>query len=87
MTWQAALAIYILFWVMTAFVILPFEAKTHDEAGIPKVRGQAESAPANFSPRRVAIRTTILATLLFGLYYLNYVEGWISVETLTGQRV
>jgi predicted secreted protein len=86
MTWQAALAIYILFWVMTAFVILPFEAKTHDEAGIPKIPGQAESAPANFSPLRVVIRTTILATLLFGLYYANYVEGWVTAETLTGVR-
>jgi predicted secreted protein len=85
MTWQAALAIYILFWVMTAFVILPFEAKTHDEAGIPKIPGQAESAPANFSPLRVILRTTILATLMFGLYYANYVQGWVTAETLSGR--
>lgn len=85
MTWQAALAIYILFWVMCAFVILPFEARTHDEAGIPKVPGQADSAPANFRPGRVVIRTTILASVLFGLYYANYVEGWVTTDTLLGR--
>jgi predicted secreted protein len=84
MTWQAALAIYILFWVMCAFVILPFEARTHDEAGIAKVPGQADSAPADFRPKRAAVRITILATILFGLYYANYVQGWITTEMITG---
>jgi predicted secreted protein len=81
-TWQAALAIYILFWVMCAFLILPFEARTHEEAGIAKVPGQADSAPADFRPLRVAVRTTILATILFGFYYANYVEGWVTPTTL-----
>lgn len=85
MSWQAALAIYLLFWVMTAFVILPFEARTHDEAGIAKVPGQADSAPADFRPGRAALRTTILATLLFGLYYTNYVEGWVTTDMLLGR--
>jgi predicted secreted protein len=74
------LAIFALFWVMSAFLVLPFGVRTHDEAGIAKVPGQADSAPANFSAWRVARRATILAVILFGLFYLNYVNGWIGIE-------
>ena len=51
MTWTSIIAIYLLFWVMTAFVILPIGVRTHEELGLPKVPGQADSAPGNFQPR------------------------------------
>ena len=82
MKWTSILAIYGLFWVMSAFLMLPFGIKTHDEAGIEKVPGQADSAPANFRPGRVAARATVLAALLCGLYVANYAYGWIGVEDL-----
>lgn len=82
MRWTSGLAIYFLFWVMSAFLVMPFGVKTADELGVEKIPGQAESAPANFRPKRIAIITTIVATLLFGLYYLNYVKGWITADTL-----
>ena len=82
MKWTSALAIYCLFWVMSGFLILPFGVRTADEMGVDKVAGQAESAPANFQPKRVIIRTTILAALLFGLYYANYTQGWVGVEDI-----
>jgi predicted secreted protein len=78
----SALAIYALFWVMSAFLLLPFGVKTHDEAGIAKIPGQADSAPANFRPGRLAARATVLATLLCGLYVANYAYGWVSAEDL-----
>ena len=82
MRWTSALAIYVLFWVMSAFLIMPFGVKTADELGAEKIPGQAESAPANFRPRRIIILTTIVATLLFGLYYANYVQGWVAADML-----
>ncbi len=82
MKWTSILAIYVLFWVMSAFVLLPLGIKTHDEAGVAKIPGQADSAPANFRPGRVAIRATVLATLLCGLYIANYIYGWIGPEDL-----
>lgn len=82
MKWTSALAIYVLFWVMCAFLVMPFGVKTADELGIEKVPGQADSAPANFRPWRIVIITTILASISFGLYYANYVNGWITAETL-----
>lgn len=76
------IAIYALIWVMVAFVMLPFGVKTHDEAGIPKVPGQADSAPANFKPGRVVFRATIIAAILTALFVLNYTFGWVGVEAI-----
>jgi predicted secreted protein len=81
------IAIYLLFWVMSAFMCLPFGVKTHDEAGIAKVPGQADSAPANFSPKLAAKRATVLSAVLFGLFYLNYVNGWIGATDLDVSRL
>jgi predicted secreted protein len=69
MRWTSVIAIYALFWVLSAFCVIPFGVRTHDEAGIAKVPGQADSAPANFRPGRIAWRATLLSLLLFGLYY------------------
>ncbi len=76
------LAIYALFWVMCAFLLLPFGVRTHDEAGIAKVAGQADSAPAEFRPGRLALRATVLAAVVCALYIANYVNGWITVDDL-----
>ncbi len=80
MTWTSALAIYLLFWVMCAFVVLPFHARTHDEAGLAKIPGQADSAPAEFRPFRVVLWTSLISAFVFGLYYANYVFGWLTAD-------
>jgi predicted secreted protein len=76
------IAIYFLIWVFCVFLVLPFGVRTADEAGVPKVPGQAESAPAEFKPLRVAIRVTVLATIIFALFVLNYRYGWVTPEML-----
>lgn len=76
------IAIYVLFWVLSAFLVMPFGMRTHDEAGIAKVPGQADSAPAQWRPGLIARRATVVAAVLFGLYYLNYVNGWITPADL-----
>lgn len=80
------IAIYTLFWVMSAFLMLPFGIKTHDEVGVTKIPGQADSAPANFRPGRVVLRATILAALLSALYVANYINGWITADDLNVVR-
>jgi predicted secreted protein len=78
----AIFAIYLLFWVMCAFIMLPMGIRTPHETGEALVPGQAESAPSNFRPRRVIIGATLMSSVLFGLYYANYVQGWIDQEML-----
>ena len=78
MKWTSALAIYLLFWVMSAFLVMPFGVRNAHETGEPLVPGQSDGAPANFKPKRILMWTTIVATVLFGIYYVNYVNGWIS---------
>lgn len=82
MQWTSILAIYALFWVMSAFIMLPFGVKTHDEMGVDKVPGQADSAPANFRPGRIVLRASILSAILTMLYALNYIYGWIEASDL-----
>ena len=82
MKWTSIFAIYLLFWVMCAFLLLPFGVKTHDEAGLAKTPGQADSAPANFRPGRLALRATVIAAVVTGLYVANYVYGWITPDQL-----
>lgn len=78
MRWSSALAIYILFWAFSVFLVLPWGVRTTHEAGGEHVPGQAESAPHEFRLGRLALRVTIVATVLFALFQLNYLYGWIT---------
>ena len=86
MKWTSALAIYILFWAFSVFLVLPFGVRTADEAGVAKVAGQAESAPAAFSMKRIVLRTTLVATILFAAFYLNFVNDWLTPAMLDWTR-
>ena len=83
MRWTSALAIYALFWSFSVFLVLPFGVRTGQEAGATHVPGTAESAPHEFRPGRIAWRVTIVATVLFVLFQLNYRYGWVTQDTLT----
>ena len=82
MEFTSGIAIYVLFWVMSAFIILPIGIRNHHETGIEMVEGQADGAPVNFRPLRVILLTTLLATVAFALFYLNYVNGWITTDDI-----
>ena len=82
MLWTSIVAIYILFWTMSLFVVLPFGVRNNAETGEPLVPGQSDGAPVNFNPRRIVLMTTLVATVAFALYYVNYVNGWVGVEAL-----
>ena len=80
-------AIYFLFFVMSAFLMLPFGVRTlsdlgPEEAGAAKVPGQAESAPVNFRPGRLVLRAAVIAAVLTALFVANYTYGWITVADI-----
>lgn len=82
MEWTSIIAVFALFWVLSAFLVMPFGMRTIEEDGHDRVPGQIDSAPAQFRPGRIALRATMLAVVLFGLFYANYVFGWIGAEQL-----
>ena len=81
MQWTSILAIYFLFLVFSAFVLLPFGVRTDEEMGVDLVPGQAESAPANFRPGRLALRAAAIAAVLTTIWVLNWENGWVTRET------
>jgi predicted secreted protein len=76
------IAIYVLFWTLSLFLVLPFGVRTAEEEGAKAAPGHAESAPHRFSFGKAALRATILSLVLTGLYVANYIFGWITVEQL-----
>jgi predicted secreted protein len=74
------LAIYLLFWTLALFLVLPFGVRTPEEEGTKAAPGHAESAPNRFNFGKVALRASIVAALLTGLYVANYVFGWIRIQ-------
>jgi predicted secreted protein len=82
MRFQSILAIYILFWTISLFVVLPFGVRTSEEAGEEKLPGQADSAPHRFDLGRAALRATIVSAVVFALFYANYLNGWVTISML-----
>ncbi|MCS6986687.1 MAG: DUF1467 family protein [Sphingomonadaceae bacterium] len=80
MAWYSALALYLLFWTFTLFLVLPFGIRTSDEVGADLVPGQAESAPHGLSMPRKLLWTTLISAVLFGLFWLNWEREWITRE-------
>ncbi|MGI8706177.1 MAG: DUF1467 family protein [Sphingomicrobium sp.] len=86
MTWTSIIAIYFLFFVACAFILLPFGVKTDEEVGNELVPGQAESAPHGFNLPRHLLRAAIVAAALFALYYANWDYGWVTPDDLDFYR-
>ena len=82
MTIGSIVAIYFLFFVATAFATLSIGVCTDEEAGTPKVPGQADSAPHRFSLKRHLLRAALIAVVVFALYYANWTYGWITPDEL-----
>jgi predicted secreted protein len=76
------LAIYMLFFVASAFVLLPFGVRTDEEVGAERVPGQADSAPHRFDLPRHLLRAALLGAVLFAIFYANWTFGWISADDL-----
>ena len=79
---SSIIAIYFLFFAASAFFLLPFGVRTDEEAGTPKVPGQADSAPHQFDIKRHLLKAAVVGALAFALYYANWSYGWITPDDL-----
>ena len=82
MKWTSVLAIYFLIFCFSAFLLLPFGVRTHEEAGVERVAGQADSAPHRFDLPSHLTRAAVMAALLTAIFVANYEFGWITVDDL-----
>ena len=82
MAFTSIVAIYFLFFAFSAFVLLPFGVRTDEEAGTPKVAGQADSAPHRFDLKRHLLKAALVGAILFAIYYLNWTFGWVTPQDL-----
>jgi predicted secreted protein len=57
----SVLAIYVLFWTLSLFLVLPFGVRTSEEEGAERVAGHADSAPHRFKLGQAALRATALS--------------------------
>jgi len=73
------IAIYILFFAFSAFLMLSLGVRTDEEAGTPKVPGQADSAPHRFDLPRHLLKAAAVGALL---YVANWSYGWITPADL-----
>lgn len=80
MRFSSIVAIYSLFWALSFFFVLPFRLQRKDMPPPSPVPGEMRGAPPSFSFGRTSFWTTIVAAVLFGLFYLNYVMGWLPAE-------
>ncbi len=80
MRWFSIIAIYFLFWFLALFGVLPFSARTTEEAGETPLPGHVESAPHAFRPWLVVWRTTIVSLALFGVFYAVYRMGYLDID-------
>lgn len=82
MSWISIGAVYLLFWVLTLFLVLPYGVKTSREMGEAQVPGQADSAPHHVSMPRKLLWTTLISAAFFGLFLLNWHMNWITEADL-----
>jgi predicted secreted protein len=82
MAFTSIIAIYVLFFAASAFILLPFGVKTTEDVGGELVPGQAQSAPHQFNLPRHLMKAAVLAAVLFAIYYANWTYGWITPHDL-----
>ncbi|WP_375569445.1 DUF1467 family protein [Ahrensia marina] len=78
MSLGSAFAIYFVVWWVTLFAVLPFGVRTQAEAG-EVVPGAPASAPEKTSFLKIAIRNTVVASIVFAVIYWLIVYSGISI--------
>jgi predicted secreted protein len=78
MGWALGLAIYFIIWWIVLFAVLPIGVRTQGEEGIV-VPGTPSSAPASPRLLKIAVLTTVVAGLVFGLVWLLVTKPAVRV--------
>ena len=82
MSLATALASFFLIWWVVLFAVLPWGVRSQHEAG-EFAQGTDPGAPTTFRLGRTLLWTTLVALVIFGIFYAVYASGLIKIDNLT----
>jgi predicted secreted protein len=83
MSLATAFAIYFIIWWVVLFAVLPWGVRSQHEDGTI-IPGSDPGAPAIPRLRRKLVWTTIVAAIVFALWYVVYTYRLIALDDLAG---
>lgn len=81
MSWISIIAIYFILWWVVLFAMLPFGLRTQEEDGEVTL-GTVPSAPRGGHMLGAVIRTTLVAAVIFGAFYIAVVYYGFSFDDI-----
>jgi predicted secreted protein len=78
-----ALAIYFVIWWIVLFAVLPWGVRSQHESG-EMTPGTDPGAPVLTNLKRKLVWTTIVSTVVFGAWFVVYVNRLITLDQLSG---
>ena len=81
MSLTTALATYFIIWWVTLFAVLPWGIKSQEEAGEIEP-GTMGGAPTKAMMGRKILATTLVASIIFLIFYLNVTMGWVTLDDI-----
>jgi predicted secreted protein len=81
MSLATAIAIYFIIWWIVLFAVLPWGVRSQEESGTV-IKGTDPGAPAIPRLGSKLIWTSIVAALLFAIWYLMYPYRLIAIEDI-----
>ncbi|MEW7006778.1 DUF1467 family protein [Lentilitoribacter sp. EG35] len=75
------LAIYFIMWWITLFLVLPFTGKSQAESGDVTL-GTVKSAPSDPKFGRIIIINSIVASVMFAIFYITVEVFGVSFEDI-----
>jgi predicted secreted protein len=82
MAWTTAAAIYFIIWWVVLFAVLPFGVRNAAEEGVTVEAGHDPGAPTELGMRKKLTWTTVVASVLFAICWVVYVNRLVSLEDL-----
>ncbi|MDR6758962.1 putative secreted protein [Mycoplana sp. BE70] len=75
------LAVYFIIWWLTLFLVLPFGMRTQAEEN-DVVLGTTESAPSKFRGGKVVFTTTVVAAVIYAVWWVLSVELGYGIDAI-----